>query len=169
MAAIGAGVLTRHGEALAAGEAVSSEIVNDAWKEQLGHSELPNISPAEAGAHLANISGQNALTLYAHYATDTAGHRGQLPGGVAALERVDEFLGGVSDQLGPDMLLLIASDHGNLEDVTLSHTTNPVLGIASGPGTERASTIRDIRDICPFVLDMLGIPNHYPVAPPVRT
>jgi 2,3-bisphosphoglycerate-independent phosphoglycerate mutase len=169
LAAVGAGVLTRHVEALAAGAAVSSEIVNDAWKEKLGHSELPNISPAEAGAHLAKISGQNALTLYAHYATDTAGHRGKMSGGVAALERVDEFLGGVADQLDPDVLLLIASDHGNLENVTLGHTTNPVLGIASGPGAERASTMRDIRDICPFVLDMLDVPNRHPAALPVGT
>ncbi len=156
LAARGAGVLNRHEDALAAGRAVSSEIVNDVWKERLGFRELPDVTPSEAGTNLAAISAAAHLTLYAHYATDTAGHQRSLAAGLEALERVDAFLGGVLEALAPGMLLLVASDHGNLEDAGAGHTRNPALGLAWGPGHEEAAArLRDIRDVTPFVLEML--------------
>jgi hypothetical protein len=155
LAARGAGLLTRHENALGSGEAVSSEIVNDGWRNHLGHDWLPDVTAPEAGANLAGIANRHDLTHYAHYATDTAGHRGKMNGGVEALERVDRFLAGVTEALDDDVLLLVASDHGNLENVTGGHTTNPVLGVASGPMAEQATTLRDIRDVCPFILNVL--------------
>jgi 2,3-bisphosphoglycerate-independent phosphoglycerate mutase len=157
LAARGAGLLTRHQEALESGDAVSSEIVNDAWRDQLGHDRIPVVTPAEAGANLARIADGHELTLYAHYATDAAGHLGEMADGVEAVGRVDVFLEGVVSGLGPDVLTLIASDHGNLEDVTGGHTTNPVLGVAAGPSAVMASKLRDIRDVSPFILDLLGV------------
>jgi 2,3-bisphosphoglycerate-independent phosphoglycerate mutase len=156
LAARGAGLLTRHEEALGSGDAVSSEIVNDGWRNHLGHDGLPEISASEAGANLAGIANRHDLTLFAHYTTDTAGHRGQMVGGVQALERVDRFLTGVAEVLNDDVLLFIASDHGNLEDVTGGHTTNPVLGVARGPGAEAAARLTDIRQVCAFILGVLG-------------
>ena len=95
LAARGAGLLTRHEEALGTGDAVSSEIVNDGWRDELGYDWLPMITEEEAGANLARIADKHDLTLYAHYSTDTAGHRGDMAGGVEALERVDAFLHGL--------------------------------------------------------------------------
>jgi len=155
LAARGAGLLTRHEEALGSGEAVSSEIVNDGWRNHLGHDWLPEVTASEAGSNLAGIANRHDLTHYAHYTTDTAGHRGGMKGGVEALERVDRFLGGVAEALDDDVLLLVASDHGNLEDVTGGHTTNPVLGIASGPMAGEALDLKDIRDVCPFIMRVL--------------
>lgn len=152
LAARGAGVLDRHEEALGAGEAVSSEIVNDGWRRHLGHDWLPDPTPSEAGANLARIAAGHDLTLYAHYTTDTAGHRADMGGAVEALERVDAFLGGVLAGLAPDTLLFIASDHGNIEDVRGGHTTNPALGLASGPGAKVAAELADIRDVADFLL-----------------
>jgi len=97
------------------------------------------------------------LTLFAHYATDTAGHRRDMENAVTALERVDAFLGGVMEDLSTDTLLLIASDHGNIEDVTTGHTRNPALGLATGPGTPEASKLRDLRDVAPFLERILGV------------
>lgn len=159
LAARGAGVLDRHEEALAEGEAVSSEIVNDGWRERLGHRGVPTVTAAQAGANLARISRGADLTLYAHYATDTAGHIGRLDAAADALARVDAFLGGLRAELAADTLLLIASDHGNLEDVRGGHTRNPALGLASGPGADVAATATDIRDVTGLVLEMLGAPR----------
>jgi hypothetical protein len=156
LAARGAGVLDRHEEALADGRAVASEIVNDGWINRLGHSSVPRITPREAGANLATISRTAELTLYAHYATDTAGHRKDMDPALAALARVDAFLSGVLDALDADTLLLVASDHGNLEDARSGHTRNPALGMASGPGAEAAAELTDIRDVPSFVLASLG-------------
>lgn len=156
LAARAAGLLVRHEEALAAETAVSSEIVNDGWRRHLGHGSLPEPSPRRAGATLARIAADHRLTLYAHYATDTAGHRGGMAGAVAALERVDAFLGGLLDALPPDVVLVLASDHGNVEDVTGGHTRNPVLGLVAGPdAARRAAELRSILDVAPAVLRWL--------------
>jgi len=156
LAARGAGVLDRHEEALAEGEAVASEIVNDGWIEKLGHTGVPRITPEAAGGNLARVSRAAHLTLYAHYSTDTAGHDENAADAIAALQRVDAFLDGLCSELDADTLLLLASDHGNLEDVRVGHTRNPVLGIASGPGAEAASRLSDIREVASFILEMLG-------------
>jgi 2,3-bisphosphoglycerate-independent phosphoglycerate mutase len=157
LAARGAGLLTRHEESLGQGDAVSSEIVNHGWRTHLGHDWLPDVTPAEAGANLARIAGDHHLTLYAHYSTDTAGHRGGMAGAIEALERVDHFLRGLLDALDPSVLLLIASDHGNIEDVHSGHTLNPALGLAVGDTPPNAFELRDLRDIAPFILNVLEI------------
>jgi hypothetical protein len=164
LAARAAGLLTRHQEALADGSAVASEITNEGWRTLLGHAHLPAVTPAEAGRTLARMARGAALTLFAHYSTDHEGHRGGLDGAVTALERVDAFLGGIVDDLADDTLLLIASDHGNIEDLTGGHTTNPALGLLHGPGAaERRAELRSLLDVAPAVLRWLSGSDHlYP-------
>jgi hypothetical protein len=167
LAARGAGVLDRHEEELGSGDAVSSEIVNDGWREHLGHDWLPEVTPWEAGVNLAGISARHDLTLYAHYTTDTAGHRGRMAGAVRALERVDHFLGGLIDHLPTDTLMVVASDHGNIEDVRGGHTRNPALGIVAraarwdeqGSNSPTRATPGDLREVAPFLLRELGVPD----------
>ena len=158
LAALGAGLLTRHSGALAAGDAVASEITNDGWRERLGRTELPTVTAAEAGRNLARITAQHELTLFAHYATDYVGHRGDFAGAVAALERVDAFLGGILDGVTDDTLIVIVSDHGNIEDVRGGHTRNPALGIVIGPGHELlARRLKDLTDVTPAIMDLLAL------------
>jgi hypothetical protein len=156
LAAKGAGALDRHEEALDQGRAVASEIVNDGWRQHLGYESLPDVTPREAGLNLARISNGAELTLFAHYATDTAGHAQDMDRAIGALTRVDEFLAGVVSDLTDDTLLLVASDHGNLEDVRGGHTRNPALGMAVGPGADRAAVLSDLREVTPFILELLG-------------
>lgn len=158
LAAKAAGLLTRDHTALGRGEAVSSGIVNDGWRRWLGDGAVPEISPQGAGEILAAITNAHELTLFAHYSTDTAGHRGGMSGCVEALERVDAFLGGLLGALGSDRTLLIASDHGNIEDVTGGHTRNPVLGVLCGPGAPwLSSRITSLVDVTPAVLGWLDL------------
>jgi hypothetical protein len=153
LAARGAGLLTRHEDALARGEAVASEILNTGWRLHLGHDFLPEVTAEQAGATLARIGGAHRLTFYAHYATDTAGHRGGMAGAVRALELLDAFLGGYVRAVPQDVVTLIASDHGNLEDVGGGHTRNPVLGALAGPATERrAGELGSILDVADAVM-----------------
>ncbi|HEX6939839.1 MAG TPA: alkaline phosphatase family protein [Longimicrobiales bacterium] len=163
LAALGAGLLTRHTAALVRGDAVASEITNEGWREHLGRSEVPEVTAAEAGHNLARIAAAHDLTLYAHYATDTAGHRRDLARAVEAAERVDAFLGGVLDALPRDTLLLVASDHGNLEDARVGHTRNPALALAHGPGhAELAGRLHALTDVAPAVLAAVGVPRSGP-------
>lgn len=148
LAAHAAGVLTRDEEDLARGNAVSSEISNTAWRTRLGLTHIPEVSPAEAGRILARIAQGAALTFFAHYSTDTAGHQRTMADAVAALERVDSFLGGLVPALPESTLLILASDHGNIEDITQGHTLNPTFSLLCGPGMkelgEGMSRITDI-------------------------
>jgi 2,3-bisphosphoglycerate-independent phosphoglycerate mutase len=158
LAALGAGLLTRHTEALAAGEAVASEITNDGWRERLGRMELPDVSATDAGRNLGRIVAQHELTLFAHYATDYVGHRGDFTGAVSALERVDAFVAGIIEETGDDALIVIVSDHGNIEDVSAGHTRNPAIGIVIGRGHELlARRLKDLTDVTPAIMDLLAL------------
>lgn len=153
LAARAAGLLDRHEEHLASGEAVASEIVNDGWRDHLGFDALPDVTAEGAGAVLARVVAAHEITFFAHYATDVAGHRGGMEGAVAALERVDGFLGGYLDAVPDDTVTLVASDHGNVEDVTTGHTRNPALGLVFGPDPERrAGELASIQDVAEAIL-----------------
>jgi hypothetical protein len=157
LAARGAGLLVRHDDALERGEAVASEIVNDGWRSRLGLTHLPSPTPEEAGRTLARLAGEHELTVFAHYSTDYAGHRGDMEVALKAVGRVDRFLAGVLEALPDDTLLLVASDHGNLEDVRVGHTRNPSLGMLVGPGaTGRSHALRSIADVATSVGDWLA-------------
>jgi bisphosphoglycerate-independent phosphoglycerate mutase (AlkP superfamily) len=140
-----------------AGRGVASEITNLGWRKHLDP-DAPLVTPADAGRILAGISAEVEVTLFAHYDTDHVGHRKDIDAAVGVLERVDSFLGGLLPALPADALLVIASDHGNVEDATVGHTTNPVPVIAFGPGSEAlARRVRSIADVTPAILELLGI------------
>ena len=158
IAALGADVLTRHEPELIAGDAVASEITHGGWREGLGRTDIPDIEPAAAGRNLAAIANAHELTLFAHYATDGAGHLQDLNAGVDAWQRVDAFLGGLLAALGDDVLIVVVSDHGNLEDTRAQHTRNPALCIVAGPGhAQLAARVRSLTDVTPALLALLGV------------
>lgn len=169
IAARAAGLLTRHTPHLSRGEAVATGIVNDAWRESLGRVGLPVIDAASAGRNLAAIADRNQLTFFAHYDTDIVGHRGTFADGVAALVLLDRFIGGIIEGLPADCLLLVVSDHGNIEDIRRGHTRNPALAlIVGGAGARGAPEGRESResfarqlhsllDVAPALLGFLGV------------
>lgn len=168
LAARAAGLLDRHEEHLARGEAVASEIVNTGWRDGLGFEDLPVITAAGAGRVLAGIVAAHRLTFFAHYATDIAGHRGGMDGAVRALERVDAFLGGYVDAAPPDATMIVTSDHGNIEDVTVGHTRNPAFALIVGPhAQERAAELRSIADVADALFRWMGVAEDEPATAPV--
>jgi hypothetical protein len=157
LVAAGAGVFDRDEDDLRASNAVASEITNDGWRRQLGI-EVPSPTAREAGHTLARISSSYTITLFAHYATDTAGHSKDIAECVAALERLDEFLGGVTETMAKDCVLIVASDHGNIEDVRRGHTRNAAFGMIAGPGHSMyASGITSLLHIAPMIARILDV------------
>jgi 2,3-bisphosphoglycerate-independent phosphoglycerate mutase len=166
LAAAAAGVLDRHGPALVAGRAVASEIENTLWQRYWKDAGIPDVTAEAAGENLGRIAGEAELTVFAHYATDDAGHGGRgrtkkdpaerMVRGIAALERVDRFLGGLLRTLDPTTLLLVASDHGNIEDVSGEHTRNPALGLMVGDGCGGFPALGGIMDVPEGVLGWLS-------------
>jgi len=155
IAAIGAGVLNRHTPELMRGDAIASEIINEGWRKHLNRTELPVITAAQAGANLARITAQHDMTMFAHYSTDHVGHTGEMEACVAALERVDEMIGGLLNSDVEDLTIALVSDHGNLEDVRVGHTLNPAVGLFIGPARNQLTRdVHSLTDVAPRVLEL---------------
>jgi bisphosphoglycerate-independent phosphoglycerate mutase (AlkP superfamily) len=117
---------------------------------------MPQVTPEEAARTLARLASAADVTLFAHYDTDYTGHRGELSGAVAALEKVDAFLGALVDALPADALLVVSSDHGNLEDARGGHTINPVPVLAVGADHARFASTRSILDVAGGIASVVG-------------
>lgn len=135
------------------GEALTAELTGRAWREMLAL-DVPEITPEEAGRRLVALSEGHAFTLFEYFLTDKAGHSQSWEKAGAVLADVDRFFAGLLERLDPTRhLLLVTSDHGNLEDLsTKTHTRNPVPLIALGPGAALFSDAADLTDVLPTLL-----------------
>lgn len=124
LAVTAAGLPLLNADDLRAGRALSADFTGEGWPE----TGAPVYSLAEAGRRLAELATGYHFAFYEHWLTDYMGHRGSLDEGRAVIERIDGVLGGLlaawNDAAG---LIVITSDHGNLEDLSHKHHThNPV-------------------------------------------
>jgi hypothetical protein len=127
------GVPLLQADDLREGRGISADITNAGWKE-LGYPDIVPIEPAEAGRRLARLASMHDFVLFEYWKTDHAGHSQSMKEAIDMLERFDAMLVGIIESLNThDTLLLITSDHGNIEDLrTKSHTRNPVPCILYG-------------------------------------
>ncbi len=139
------------------GNALTAEITNERWNSRLGY-DLAIISPETAARRLLGISAKYDFTLYEYFLTDHLGHGRYEESTESTLKTLDNFLFTVISELPPDFNLLICSDHGNVEDLSVkTHTFNPVLTIAAGPDAETMfSQIKDLTDIKQTILNLSG-------------
>ncbi len=157
-AALTAGVRLRDIHDLRAGEAVSAmSLTNRIWIEH--GAVVPDITAREAGRNLMRLTRQNDFTAFEYFLTDAAGHKNDHAWILHVLTELDEFWGGLLDELDPrDTLLLITSDHGNVEDWTVKgHTLNPVPTILVGARRdELAPDVHSLMDITPAIVKGLS-------------
>lgn len=156
------GVLFRGQHELAHGQALSAFVTNEMWESRLGVPGLPVITAREAGIHLARLTQAYALTVFEYFATDMAGHRAEPDMADDVLARLDGLLDGLVATLDPQRdLLLVTSDHGNLEDTTTTeHTLNPVPALVWGAGADEiAARLGSLVDVTPAVLHWLALPH----------
>jgi 2,3-bisphosphoglycerate-independent phosphoglycerate mutase len=131
------------------GKALTAEITNERWNLKLGY-DLPVIAPSVAAKRLLQITAENSFTLFEYFLTDHIGHgryEGDIPG---TMEILDEFLFTIMETLDYSRTtLLVCSDHGNLEDLSVkTHTFNPALTISAGLHAEKLyQNIKDISQI----------------------
>jgi hypothetical protein len=140
------------------GNAISADFICAQWKK-LGHPEITPITSAEAGRHLAHIAAKHHFTLFEYWLTDHAGHSRNMATAVEVLERFDEFLSGFLELFDPvTTLLVIVSDHGNIEDLsTKSHTRNRVLCILAGKHRHKlVNRIKNLTHITPAIMRLFS-------------
>lgn len=132
-----------------AGKAVTAELTNERWNQRLGY-KLNVIQPKTAARRLLRIAKNYKFTLYEYYLSDHLGHL-RLAGEFEKLfSELDEFLFTLLNDLdSKNMTLIICSDHGNLEDISVkTHTRNPSLTITSGKSAKKiADEVKNIAQI----------------------
>jgi len=119
----------------------------------------PLITPEEAAEHLIDIANDHNFTLFEFFQTDHAGHSGDKEEIFQTLEKLDRFFAAVLSFRG---LLIVCSDHGNIEDITTrSHTANPVPLFfrfpekGEEPGVIHFENIQRIEQLIPAILSRL--------------
>lgn len=141
---------------MAAGRSLYQDFTGEELR-RLGFA-APLLTPAEAGACLAQNLPRHDFLLYEYFRTDQAGHTADRPAVEAELRRLDAFLGAILADLPGDTLLLWCSDHGNLEDLSVTtHTRNPVPLLAWGPGAQEfVAGLTRLDEVAPAILRILG-------------
>ncbi|GIV78233.1 alkaline phosphatase family protein [Litorilinea aerophila] len=158
-ATVGGLSLQNHGD-LVAGRALAADFTNQGWREHLGYTDVPVFTPGEAGRHLWQIAQPYHFVFFEHWQTDLLGHRRHLEEAVADLALFDAFLGGLMEAADlAQTLIIVASDHGNVEDCShRNHTRNPALTLLLGASRERyAAALQDLTDFVAVIEDFLGV------------
>lgn len=159
-AAISAGQVLFTDMELYSGTAMSPDWTGQGWRDELGYADTPVYEQAEAGRRLAALAQQRTLTFFEHWVTDVIGHRGPLERGVAVLELFDGVMAGLLDAWDDEHgLVVITSDHGNMEDLsTRHHTENAVPTVVIGAARHVfADGLHDLTGITPGILRVLGL------------
>jgi 2,3-bisphosphoglycerate-independent phosphoglycerate mutase len=127
--------------------------------------DVPELSPAEAGRILATRAREHDFLLFEYFQTDRAGHAQDPARARGELAKLDAFLGAVLADLGGEgeasaALVILTSDHGNLEDLTTRrHTRNPVPLVAWGSRAEAfVREVVDLTGVAPAILRRLAEP-----------
>jgi hypothetical protein len=147
LSVINAGLpLFRHDD-LFAGRALSADFTGEGWRTMLGFKEAPVMDAGQAGQALGSLAKNYDFALFEYWASDYAGHRQEMDNAVRLMETFDGVLGGLVESW-KDGLILVTSDHGNMEDLsTRKHTSTAVPALVIGERTAREEFTHDMQDL----------------------
>lgn len=119
---------------------------------------IPPVTPQQAAEHLFQLALIYDFTLFEFFLTDLAGHSRDHTQAATVLSMLDQFVDGVVKLCASsEILLIITSDHGNIEDLgTRGHTRNLVPFVALGPrAAELKAGVSSLTDITPQLKKIL--------------
>lgn len=160
LAVTSAGITLKTQDDLKEGQALSADFTAQGWRERLNMPDTPVLTPEQAGERLVMLGRKFDLAFFEYWLSDYAGHSQDMVAAESLLTTFDQVLGGLlrnwDDQEG---LILITSDHGNLEDLsTRRHTANPVPALIIGDRDYRrdfSSELIDITGVTPAILKFI--------------
>jgi 2,3-bisphosphoglycerate-independent phosphoglycerate mutase len=164
LAAASSGLALRGIADLENGQALSADFTGQGWRDHLGFPETPLLTPAGAGKRLSSLGSGSNFSLFEYWMSDYAGHHQDMEQACQILSIFDQVLGGLlSDWDGEDSLILITSDHGNLEDLsTRRHTPNPPPAVLIGKPAIRETftlSLTSTADIAPAIYRFFELGN----------
>ena len=144
-----AGLPFRTLEQLGQGRALYMDITHH-YLDRMGYpAEI--IEPEGAAWRLLDLSRDHEFTLFEYFLSDVAGHLAEKQQAGEVVAVLDRFLGHLLETADyEDTMLIITSDHGNLEDIShRDHTLNNVPALILGPSEiiEKAERLKDIAGI----------------------
>jgi 2,3-bisphosphoglycerate-independent phosphoglycerate mutase len=151
------------------GRAISADFTAEGWRSVLGFTETPILDRIQAGNRLIDLTESSDMTIFEYWLTDVAGHHQDMQSAQTILEMLDAVIGSLlSCWDDENNLILLTSDHGNLEDLnTRHHTRHDVPLLLIGSVTLREMFIKqvqlscnsrikpDLTDIAPAILNFL--------------
>lgn len=146
-----ASVLFRGEAELRAGTAISGDWTGQIWRTHLGYTDIPVLTPIEAGMRLVEIARRYDFSFSSHWISDYIGHRGNMEDAVGLLETFDSVMAGILTTWNDDEgLVIVASDHGNLEEIgNRHHTQNKVPTLVIGRDKELFLDLTDLTGLAP--------------------
>ncbi|HSA99331.1 MAG TPA: hypothetical protein VLE49_01690 [Anaerolineales bacterium] len=147
LSVINAGLpLFRHDDFFA-GRALSADFTGKGWRTMLGYHEAPVMDPHQAGRMLGALAKEYDFALFEYWASDYAGHKQEMDNAIRLMEEFDGILGGLT-AVWDDGLILVTSDHGNMEDLsTRRHTDADVPALVIGNKAAREEFTRGMKDL----------------------
>ena len=146
--------LFRHDD-LFARRALSADFTGEGWRTMLGFSDAPVMDAAHAGRMLGTLAKEYDFSLFEYWASDYAGHKQQMDNAVNLMETFDGVLGGLTETWDDNGLILVTSDHGNMDDLsTRRHTGADVPALVIGNKAARDEFTRGMKsltDIAPAI------------------
>lgn len=140
-----------------AGQALSADFTGQGWRSMLGYPHAPVLTPQAAGQKLAELASGYDFSFFEYWASDYAGHKQDMHDALRQMEVFDTVLGELLNALPDDMLVLVTSDHGNMEDLgTRRHTLADVPCLLIGARhREIAARLHTLQDVAPAILKTL--------------
>jgi hypothetical protein len=161
LATLASGARFRDWTDLAAGRAVVHDLTH--WRMREWGFNLEPRTPEEAGAIIAREAMRADFSLFEYFETDRAGHDQDRPRAMRCLGDLNRALETVLASVDlATTTVLVASDHGNLEDGSVrTHTTNPAFFAAWGVGAVEAARDPEwiparLTDLAPMIFRALG-------------
>lgn len=137
------------------GRALSPDITNQRLNERFDN-KTKVIKPELAAKRLIRIASKNHFTCFETFQTDHLGHGRNGEQLENFTKILDSFLYYIITHLTDNMTLVICSDHGNFEDISVKmHTLNPAIGMTAGKDAEYlAKRIKKLYDIKPAIMEL---------------
>ena len=147
LAVTSAGIPLFRPDDLFAGRAFSADFTGEGWRTMLGFADAPMMDAHEAGRQIATVAKEYDFSLFEYWASDYAGHGQDMDTAIRLMETFDDVLSGLVE-VWDDGLILVTSDHGNMEDLsTRRHTDANVPALVIGNKAAREVFTREMKDL----------------------
>jgi hypothetical protein len=157
LATLASGTRFRSWEDVQQGRAVVHDLTH--WRMRERGYDIPERAAEEAGEIIAREAMRLDFSLFEYFETDRAGHDRDRERARRCLRDLDRALDTVLRSVDlATTTVLVASDHGNLEDATVkTHTLNPAFFAAWGAGAnDNGASVRALTDLAPLAMRLLG-------------